>query len=212
MKIGQDHLLTGVALLPVRGLQGGREMRIRRALVIHYTEGTSGRSSIDWWQKDPKCIEDDIGAHLVIDRDGTVTQCRAFNRTISHAGTSRWRDPKTGKLYVGLNSCAIGIELANTGSVCNRIRGEEGLRGYAGQATASHRNGGGPKAWELYPEPQIAACEAVARALVEHYNLDDVTGHDCIAPERKTDPGPLFPMERLRLACGFTGLPVVHHA
>lgn len=209
--ISTKHLLQGATVIPVRGLRGGREMRVRRALVIHYTEGTTGRSSIDWWQRDQDCIRLDIGAHLVIDRDGAVVQCRAFDRTISHAGVSRWREPKTGRLFSGLNACSIGIELANTGSACNRIRGEEGLRGYAGEAVVAHRNGGGAMAWERYPEPQIAACEAVARALVSHYNLDDVTGHDCIAPERKKDPGPLFPMERVRCFCGFKGLPVVHH-
>jgi N-acetylmuramoyl-L-alanine amidase len=50
----------------------------------------------------------------------------------------------------------------------------------------------------------------VAKVLVACYQLDDITGHDCIAPERKDDPGPAFPMAELRAACGFTGLPAVH--
>ena len=41
-------------------------------------------------------------------------------------------------------------------------------------------------------------------------NLDDITGHDCIAPERRNDPGPAFPMQELRELCGFSGLPEVH--
>jgi N-acetyl-anhydromuramyl-L-alanine amidase AmpD len=49
--------------------------------------------------------------------------------------------------------------------------------------------------------------------LVQAYNLDDVTGHDCIAPERKTDPGPAFQkhMANIRAACGIgLSLPMVH--
>jgi N-acetyl-anhydromuramyl-L-alanine amidase AmpD len=44
---------------------------------------------------------------------------------------------------------------------------------------------------------------------VGRYSLDDITGHDCIAPERKLEPGPAFPMVPLREARGFKGLPAV---
>ena len=54
---------------------------------------------------------------------------------------------------------------------------------------------------------------ALAKALCDRYHLDDITGHDCIAPERKIDPGPAFPMADLRAFCGFgKTLPKVHRA
>jgi N-acetylmuramoyl-L-alanine amidase len=68
---------------------------------------------------------------------------------------------------------------------------------------ARHKNGGPITEWEAYPEAQVKACTELAEALVERYNLDDVIGHDDIAPLRKVDPGPLFPMGQLRVACGF---------
>lgn len=40
---------------------------------------------------------------------------------------------------------------------------------------------------------QFQACVEVAKALVARYKLDDVIGHDDIAPDRKNDPGPAFP-------------------
>lgn len=206
MKVDDNHLLQDAVphLLP-----GGREMKVRRCVVIHYTEGGAGSTSIDWWKR-PQNRENDLGAHLVIERDGTIIQCRPFNRTISHAGTSRWREPGSGKLFTMCNGFSIGIELANAGSAVGRIKGVSKLPGFAGTKDAIHANGGKLLTWEIYPEAQVAACIEVCRALVARYKLDDITGHDCIAPERKTDPGPVFPMGRVRDACGFVGLPVVH--
>ena len=68
---------------------------------------------------------------------------------------------------------------------------------------ARHKNGGPITEWEAYPEAQVAACTALAKALCERYNLDDVIGHDDIAPDRKVDPGPALSMGQLRVACGF---------
>ena len=206
MKITPDHCLEGV---PRSVIPGGNLMKTRRALVIHFTDGATAASSVSWWRNP---AEKGASAHVVIDRDGSIVQCRPFDRTCGHAGKSRWRDPKTGVIYYGLNTCSIGIELANGG--CNES-GPDGWDWAVKQpwfksVRARHRNGGDETDWEAYYPPQIAACEAVAKALVERYKLDDVTGHDAIAPERKIDPGPAFDMKALRQACGFSGLPVVH--
>lgn len=175
-------------------LPGGSAMNVRRFLVIHFTSGASGQSSVDFWrtpQAKGAC------AHLVIDRDGSVIQCRPFNRTCGHAGQSAWRG------YTGLNSCSIGIELANAGD-------NDAIFKKWAQSTikAKHKNGGPLQEWEAYPEAQFQVCLEVAKALVARYKLDDVIGHDDIAPDRKNDPGPAFPMQRLREACGFKGMPV----
>lgn len=202
MTIGETHWLEGVARDP---LPGGSAMPVRRCVVIHYTSGATARSSINYWKT--KAAKG-ASAHVVIDRDGTIIQCRPFNRTAGHAGVSRWRDPKTGTLYEGLNSCSIGIELANAGDDTKLARRWSKMPLVA----AAHRNGGPVKDWEDFPPALLAACTKVVHALVKRYRLDDITGHDCIAPERKTDPGPAFPMEKLREACGFSGLPIVYRA
>ena len=85
------------------------------------------------------------------------------------------------------------------------------LPGYAGVVKATHRNEKTLKTWEVFPPAQLGACTALVKSLVKHYNLDDVTGHDCVAPHRKLDPGPALPMRELRKACGFVGLPKVHN-
>lgn len=189
-------------------LPGGEAMNVRRCVVTHFTSGGTAKSSIEFWKT---AAAKGASAHIVIDRDGTVYQCRPFNRTCGHAGVSKWEDPITGKLYRNINSCSIGIELANAGDDTAVQKIAAKLPGYAGVVKATHRNGGRLATWELFPPAQLGVCTAVVKALVKEYNLDDVTGHDCVAPARKLDPGPSFPMRELRAACGFVGLPKVHN-
>lgn len=209
--ITADHWLEGPNVTR-QPRPGGNPLSIRRALVIHYTAGATGQSSIDFW-KTPAA--EGASAHLVIERDGSIIQVRTFNRTCGHAGPpgkSRWREPKTGRFFDGLNSCSIGIELANAGKDEPGKDAFDWAKKQPGFASirAKHRNGGKEYEWECYPAAQIAACTAVARVLVARYQLDDITGHDCIAPERKDDPGPAFDMLGFREALGFPGLPAVH--
>lgn len=175
-------------------IAGGSAMNVRRFLVIHFTAGASGQSSVDFWRTP---AARGASAHLVIDRDGSVIQCRPFNRTCGHAGKSKWHG------FTGLNECSIGIELANAGDNAALARRHSKLPLVKGR----HKNGGPLTEWEQYPDAQLKACEAIAQALVKRYNLDDVVGHEDIAPDRKNDPGFAFPMQQLREACGFKGLP-----
>jgi N-acetylmuramoyl-L-alanine amidase len=200
VKISADHFLDGAK----RDLiVGGSPMNIRRVLVMHFTGGATAASSVEAMR------QRNVSAHLVVDRDGSVIQCRAFNRVASHAGVSRWVDPHTRTKYNGVNSCGIGIEIANAGNDPGALSWARKQPGFA-SITARHRNGSPMLEWETFPAAQLQAVFQVAQLLVASYKLDDLTGHDCIAPERKDDPGPAFPMLELRAACGFTGLPVVH--
>lgn len=194
MDITQDHWLSSATRVP---LSGGGPMVVRRFLIIHHTAGASGHSSINFW-KTPEAKG--ACAHVVIERDGSIIQCRPFNRTCGHAGVSKWHDAK--RTYTGLNACSIGIELANAGDDDGALSWARKQPGFK-SIDARHKNGGPVREWECYPAAQLAACERVAQALVGRYNLDDVVGHEDVAPERKTDPGPAFPMAQLRRDCGF---------
>lgn len=68
---------------------------------------------------------------------------------------------------------------------------------------AAHRNGNPdkthtPVGWEPYPEIQFMSTVEIARELVATYDINEVVGHDDIAPLRKWDPGPTFDMARFR--------------
>jgi N-acetylmuramoyl-L-alanine amidase len=198
MIVNASHLLDGakLAILP-----GGTAMPTRRLLVIHFTSGMSAQSSIDFWKsREAK----GACAHIIIDRDGTIFQCRAFNLTACHAGVSEWFDQGNQIKRAGCNAFSIGIELANAGdSVSGSVENPLAFKKYpcpAGAMYARHKNGGPVTLWEKYPEAQLKACFELSKALFDRYHLDDVRGHDDIAPNRKNDPGPAFPMEALRAA------------
>ena len=171
-------------------LPGGTTMPVIRFLVLHNTAGATALSSINYWRT-PEAKG--ACAHIVIDRDGTIYQCRPFNVTCGHAGVSEWKGT------TGLNSCSIGIELANAGDDVPLAKRWSKLP----LITAKHKNGGQLREWEDYPAVQVDACMAVSRLLVARYGLEDVIGHDDISPGRKSDPGPALDMAGLRRACGF---------
>lgn len=161
-------------------------------LVMHYTAGHSAESSVAWLT-DPAA---QASAHLVIGRDGGVTQLVGFNRKAWHAGASRWVGRE------GVNTFSIGIELDNPGLL---VRRADGWRTEWGDPVedgdvieAAHKNGGPVRGWHAYATGQIEVAVEVATVLARRYGLKDVIGHDDVAPGRKSDPGPAFPMSLLR--------------
>ena len=192
MKIGESHWIDTAIKVPIAG---GNNMGVRRFLVMHFTSGATAISSINFW-KTPDAKG--ASAHFVIDRDGTLYQCRPCNTTCGHAGKSKWKFG--GKTYEGLNSCSIGIEFANAGDSTNLIRKWSSLQ----PLRAKHKNGGILCDWERYTPEQIATAKDLSAVLVKRYKLDDIVGHEDIAKSRKVDPGPAFPMQEIRDHCGFT--------
>lgn len=161
-------------------------------LVLHYTAGLTAASAIGWFL-DPKAK---ASAHLVIGRDGAVTQMMPFDRSAWHAGVSAWAG------LTGLNSHSIGIEMVNAGKL---VRGPAGgWRTWTGEPVpeadvlvARHRNEPAEAAWHRYSEAQVATVTAIGAALHAAYRFKGVVGHEDIAPRRKVDPGPAFPLKEV---------------
>jgi N-acetylmuramoyl-L-alanine amidase len=114
----------------------------------------------------------EVSSHyLIAEQPPTIYQLVDENRRAWHAGVSQWR----GRTW--LNSSTIGIELVNQGFTDT----PEG------------------RVWQPYSEAQIAALIVLLKDIVarHHLPLDSIIGHSDIAAQRKTDPGPLFPWQRL---------------
>lgn len=187
----QNHKLVGVKYIPAATI--GKEID-PIFIVNHFTSGYTADGAISTFQSGV------VAAHLVIERDGTITQMVPFNRRANHAGPSTWMG------YDMLNNYSIGIELVNLGGATVRADGtlvdeygktvknpSEWVEGYQKNAGPS------VKFWQSYPEAQIAALEEVTKAILAHYNIKDITGHEFIDTRGwKSDPGPAFPWPRIR--------------
>ncbi|MEF3367948.1 N-acetylmuramoyl-L-alanine amidase [Methylocystis sp. 9N] len=160
-------------------------------LVMHYTASQSAKSAISWLCNPIA----KASAHLVVDLDGTATQLAPFNRVAWHAGKSLW------KRRANCNAFSIGVEMTNAGPLTKRANGK--FADAYGKSVApsevamlAHKlDKGAEKPWMAYPAAQIAAAVEIAQAIVAAYGIDEIAGHDDIAPTRKRDPGPAFGME-----------------
>lgn len=100
----------------------------------------------------------EVSAHLLIERDGSLTQFVPFNMRAWHAGLSSYQGREN------CNDFSIGIELEGTDDTA-------------------------------FTEAQYHQLARVTRALLKCYpeiKIDRITGHQDIAPGRKTDPGEYF--------------------
>jgi N-acetylmuramoyl-L-alanine amidase len=160
--------------------------------VIHYTAGRSAASSVQWLSNPAARAS----AHVVVGRDGGITQLVPFDRIAWHAGRSSWKGD------MGLNQLSLGIELDNPGRL-ERVGGrwrawfqEEFDESEVIEAVHKHETR--LSGWHSFTPEQIEAAVELSNLLVNKYDLRDVVGHDDISPGRKSDPGPAFPMSSFR--------------
>lgn len=160
-------------------------------LVMHYTAGFTAASAIA-----TLCNPSvSASAHLVIDRDGTVTQLAPLNIKTWHAGESSWKGRKM------CNGFSIGIEFVNCGPLLKRADGAlvaevapKKIIAKTDAVEGHHPNGEKTLYWQLYPAAQVNAGAAIAKTICDAYGIKEIAGHYDIAPKRKRDPGPAFPM------------------
>ena len=162
-------------------------------LIMHYTAGASLDGAVKWF-KNP---EAKASAHLVIGRDGQIVQMVPFNKKAWHAGKSSWGNLEH------MNQYSIGIELVNAGRLHRRSDGKwvnwaNNIIPDEEVTEAIHKSESTVSGWHEYTEAQINAAIKVASLLNSIYQFTDVLGHEDVSPGRKSDPGPLFPMNSFR--------------
>jgi N-acetylmuramoyl-L-alanine amidase len=111
-----------------------------------------------------------VSAHYTVDRDGTVYAHVPEDRRARHAGVSYWAGVRD------VNSRSVGIEIVNPG----------------------HEFGYIP-----FTHDQLAAVIDLSQGILERHPAiapSRVVGHSDVAPNRKQDPGELFPWPQLAAA------------
>lgn len=193
MKI-KDDLLEGdnVQFVKTPNHSGAFNAGDLDTLIIHYTAGPTAKSAIRTLTS-PRVK---ASAHIIIGKDGSITQLAPFNIKTWHAGPSSYKG------RTGFNNYSIGIEIVNEGPL---KKSGDVFRSWSGRQYTSnevieaiHRNQTTPKYWHVYTEEQIQVVFDLCQLLVETYNIKSILGHEEICPTRKSDPGPAFPLDRLR--------------
>ncbi|MEH3478091.1 N-acetylmuramoyl-L-alanine amidase [Enterobacter cloacae] len=142
-----------------------------KVLVIHYTADDFDSSLATLTDKN-------VSSHYLIpanppapDGKPRIWQLVPENELAWHAGISFWRGTNR------INDTSVGIELEN--------------RGW--QKTA------GVKHFTPFETAQIVTLVPLAKDIIARYNIkpENVVAHSDIAPQRKDDPGPLFPWREL---------------
>ena len=125
----------------------------------------------------------EVSSHYLID-GRTIYQLVDEQHRAWHAGNSQWR----GRTW--LNASSIGIEMVNEGYK-DTVLGRQ---------------------WAAWSPQQIETLLVLLKDITSRYELgiDRVIGHADIAPQRKLDPGPLFPWFRLAQE-GFIRWPLHEH-
>lgn len=161
-------------------------------IIMHYTAGPSAKSAVRTLTS-PKVR---ASAHLVVERDGSITQLAPFNIITWHAGRSEYKG------RTGFNQYSIGIEMVNAGPLTksgNKYRAWYGTAYDQNEVIeAIHRNETQPRYWHVFTPEQIQTVNEICSLLISEYNIQYILGHEEIAPRRKTDPGPAFPLDRIR--------------
>ncbi len=200
-EVSNDRLVSGgrpVPFVPSPNVGG----RIEPALiVVHFTaDRLDPNDSVNWFAQ----AKSKVSAHLVLGRDGSVTQMVDFDRLAMHAGKSHWNGRD------GCNGFAIGIEVDNPGALA--IRGKDGVAWFGTMfdreqyGLIEHKSDKyGHALWLPYTDAQMGALRGIIQALLRAYpSIVDIRGHDeiCVPARRKNDPGPLMNMDGLRALLG----------
>jgi len=190
----KNHILTGSnvkTMVKSPNHSGKFEKGDLDTVIMHYTAGpykTALRTLIN-----PRVR---ASAHVIIDRDGTITQLIPFDIIAWHAGRSYYKGRS------GFNKFSLGVEMVNSGYLS---KSGNIYRAWYGDAfnpseviEAVHRNHTNPKYWHVYTPEQIDAAYDLVQLFIDTYGIKIILGHEEIAPKRKTDPGPAFPLNKFR--------------
>lgn len=189
-----DHKLVGVPYDPARKIGNIIDPKF---LVMHYTAGYNAASAINVFNTT------EIAAHLVIDRNGAITQMVPFNRRANHAGPSKWAGVSM------LNNHSIGFEFVNIGFAKKRADGKlvdaygsvikDDFAATFIPTGPNPRVGSAPLFWCPYTKEQIDVGIEITKAILGAYQIRDIVSHEQIDTRGwKTDPGPAFPMNMFR--------------
>ncbi len=118
----------------------------------------------------------DVSAHYIVGDESkpVVYQLVDESRQANHSGVSNWKN------FGLLNSSSVGIEIVNPG----------------------YKDTPEGRVWAPFPQAQIDRLMVLLKEIIARHAIkpENILGHSDIAPQRKQDPGPMFPWHQLAAA------------
>ncbi|MBS0616057.1 MAG: N-acetylmuramoyl-L-alanine amidase [Verrucomicrobia bacterium] len=173
-------------------------------LVMHYTACPTDEALATLTSKASQ-----ISSHYLISPEGEPAyKLVDESKRAWHAGVSHWRG------IDDVNSFSIGIENVNWGYTHGWVPSEPSEQRpwiryvwssfihaqrrwgeYLEKKGISYTN----KQWHSFPAAEVEMLTILARDIIKRHKLEpeNIVGHSDIAPQRKVDPGPLFPWHDL---------------
>lgn len=193
--VGADGFLTdpGITRTPVAGIEHAAMSQVN-GIVLHRTESSTASSTLNSW----RTRTDGVGAHFLIDRDGTIHQTASVERQAWHVGAIRSRGEVEGTITADDQR---EIEAARagraewTGTAARAVGRLEATRPYPERYPTNGDSIGievvgrfnpATQAWDAPTPEQTASIRRLVGSLQNNFGLDDhdVYQHDVIS--RKT--------------------------
>jgi N-acetylmuramoyl-L-alanine amidase len=186
-----DHIFKDITFSPSPNIGEKFGSGLPDTIILHYTATMDAARAI-YMLSDPAR---EVSAHLVVDRDGRITQLVPFNTIAWHAGKSKWGERES------LNKFSIGIEIVNAGPLNlenKTFLTWDQLPIPNNEVYPRLNNNSEIEYWHIYPKKQIQALEFICKNLISAYNIKEILAHSEIAPDRKIDPGPALNLENFK--------------
>jgi N-acetylmuramoyl-L-alanine amidase len=215
----KDGLYDKASMAPSQNKGGYIKPRL---IIVHDTAGGLDAAGSIAWLRNPQAK---ASAHFVVSREGAVTQLVSCNLKAWHAGKSSYHG------VANVNDFAVGIEIVNPGEL--QPSGPASARASFGAVFENKKydiQEVGPvenliymdgklkpilthsaALWMPYTQAQLDAVLSLCLDLKDAYGITEVVPHWYIAPKRKVDTNPLFPLRWLqgKLAGRSTDTPLV---
>ena len=193
MKI-EAHQLIGEYVEYLRCTKCSRLLETVDTIVLHSTDGANAMSSAHYLARS----DTSVSAHLVVARSGQIIQLLPFHVRAWHAGISEHEGRQQ------LNDFSIDIEIDNAGPL--HRRGNRFFswfnKEYPPEEVFTTVENGHAAYYHRYTPIQVRRVAEICSLLKRHYLIRWLLRHSDITL-RKSDPGPAFPFDEVKLISGF---------
>lgn len=192
-----DTIIANKGFIATTNMQESSSRKIEY-VVLHYTVTQTAKEATDIFRNP----SNKVSAHYIVDKNADVYQMVKEKNVAWHAGCNPNNEGYCNSKYSNMNSKSIGVEIVNLGFDCEKY----GKTDCEKATTICYDDLDKSKCvfeektWEPYPPKQYEKVISLVTDILYRNNLDEnaIIGHEEVNPLRKSDPGPLMDIRKVR--------------